>query len=135
MLPLQAATRPVRCFAWLPTPSKRIALWESDMCNIEELVRGGIRTVSFKELVNQALNASIAGETRASATERLHKCNKEANKELLRIFTCFLGSIVQIRRDDIVARATSLTVAQRSELRHAELVRTSELFPDVLLEK
>ena len=90
--------------------------------------------MSFKELVNQALNASLAD--RGSDAERLHRCSKEANKELLRIFTCLLGTCTQMRRDDVVSRIQdTLTTAQRARLRHADVVTETELFPPELLDE
>ena len=133
-LRLAALDKPKRSFNWLPQPSKRHSVWEADMMYLEELARGGLRVVSFKELVNQALNKSIA--TTSADAERLHRCNKEANKELLRVLVCLLGAITQLRRDDVIGRIKdTLTTAQRARLRHADMVTAKELFPPELLDE
>lgn len=131
---LEAAQRATKAYPWLPKPSKRIGQWEADLLASEELIRGGLRVVSFQELVNQAMNVAIQ-EGRALMAERLHRTNKEANKELLRIFTCLFGTIIQQRRDDILVRATDLTVEQRVALRHADVITEAGLFPETLLEQ
>ena len=134
MLKLSALKKPQRSFAWLPSVSKKHAVWDNDLLYLEELIRGGMRVISFKELVNQALNRALAGEARASDTERLHKCSKEANKELLRVFSCLLGVVTQVRRDDVVSRVVdTLTISQRARLRHAPVVAEDDLFPEQLL--
>ena len=131
---LAALDKPKKSYSWLPTPSKRHSISDQDLQYFEELARGGLRVVSFKELVNQALNASLAD--RGSDAERLHRCSKEANKELLRIFTCLLGTCTQMRRDDVVSRIQdTLTTAQRARLRHADVVTETELFPPELLDE
>ena len=126
--------KPKKTYSWLPTSSKRHSITDQDLQYVEELARGGLRVVSFKELVNQALNASLADK--GLDAERLHRCSKEANKELLRIFTCLLGTCTQMRRDDVISRIQdTLTTSQRARLRHADVVTETELFPPELLQE
>ena len=133
LLRLAALDKPKETFSWLPTASKRHSLWDADLLYLEELARGALRVISFKELVNQAMNKVLVGAS--TDADRLHRCSKEANKELLRVCACLLGMVTQLRRDDIISRIQDVTTAQRARLRHSELVTASDLFPPKLLQE
>ena len=134
-LRLQAAKPTRQFFEWMPkSPPKKFQLSDADAQYLEELARLSLRVVNMRELLHQVQNCVDSGEAPAELAPILHKSSLAANKDLLKIATCQLGAIVQLRRDAILADCSNLQQQQRDTLRHAPIAYNAELFPATLLE-
>ena len=130
-----ASSNPKKAYDWLALPEKHIKVTETDIVYFEELARACHRAISFQELLHQAQNHALLDLANNDKAEKIHRCAKQANKELARLVTCLRCSLTQLRRDNILERCTHLSPQQRSELRHADMIHGTELFPEDLLEE
>ena len=130
------AAKPTRqFFEWMPkAPPKKFQLSDSDARYLEEMARLALRIVNLHELLHQVQNNVDKGKAPQDLLPLLHKSSLAANKDLLKLASCQLGAIVQLRRDAVLAECTSLQQQQRDRLRHAPIAYNSELFPASLLE-
>ena len=130
------AAKPARQFyEWMPkAPPKKFQLSDSDAQYLEEMARLTLRIVNMRELLHQVQNSVDKGKAPQELLPILHKSSLAANKDLLKLASCQLGAIVQLRRDAVLAECTSLQQQQRDKLRHAPIACNAELFPATLLE-
>ena len=87
----------------------------------------------MRELLHQVQNQVDIGKAPEELIPLLHKSSLAANKDLLKLATCQLGAVFQMRCDAILAECTTLQPQQRTKLRHAPIVGQADLFPSALL--
>ena len=87
----------------------------------------------MRELLHQVQNQVDSGKAPSELMPLLHKSSLAANKDLLKLATCQLGAVIQIRRDAILTECTTLQPQQRNKLRHAPIAGQPELYPSALL--
>ena len=87
----------------------------------------------MRELLHQVQNEVDSGKAPSELAPLIHKSSLAANKDLLKLATCQLGALVQLRRDAFLSECTTLQPQQRNKLRHAPVAGQAELFPSALL--
>ena len=115
------------------TPPRKYQISDSEVQYLEELARLTLRIVNIRELLHQVQNQVDGVKAPEELIPLLHKSSLAANKDLLKLATCQLGAVSQIRRDKILTECTTLQPQQRAKLRHPPIVGQVELFPSALL--
>ena len=120
-------------YAWMAQPSEKIPVSQADIIYMEGQMRSILRVVNFQEVINQTVNAGLAQPFDVDIMLKLHKCNKQATRDLIKLSTGMFCGLAQLRKDDILLRSPKIPVKLEFKLRHSELADVQNMFPEELL--
>ena len=120
-------------YAWLAQPSQNVSVTQSDLIYMEGQMRSILRVVNFMEVLNQTVNAGLALPFDIDIMQKLHMCNKQATRDLIKLSTGMFCGIAQLRKDDILMRSPKIPTKLETRLRHTELAEVQNMFPEQLL--
>lgn len=124
-----------QAYSWLAEPSTKVQVLQSDLAFMEGQMRSILRVVNFVEVLNQTVNVGLVKPFDSEVMANLHKCNKQATRELTKLSTGMFCGIAQLRKDDILGRSPNIPPKLAFKLRHSPIANVTTMFPeDILVE-
>ena len=120
-------------YAWLAQPSTHIKVSQPDMIHMEGQMRSILRVINFQEVLNQTVNAGLEQAFEAEVMLKLHKCYKQATRDLIKLSTGMFCGIAQMRKDDILVRSPKIPAKLEFKMRHTEIAEVQNMFPEEVL--
>jgi len=130
MDPLRHERQP---YSWLAEPAPKIEVLQTDMSYMELQMRNILRVANFMEVVNQTVNAGFEQKFDEPTMRKLHRCNKHATGDVIKLAANMFCGIATLRKDEILGRSTKIPDKLASQLRHAPIGDVQTLLPDSLL--
>ena len=122
-----------QAYSWLAEPSAKIPVLQADLAYMESQMRNMLRVINFIEVLNQTVNAGLQKPFEPEVMGNLHKCNKQATRELIKLATGMFCGIAQLRKDDIIQRSPNIPYKLAFKLRHSPLANVTSMFPEEVL--
>ena len=123
---------PLSFYSWLPSPGKKVEVFDNDIQLLERFSRVSLRTLNFVEVSIQAWHKLRMDR---STVDVIMKRMTYAVKALMQLQTCATNSIIQLRRDHFLLKVKGVSHEHKQLLRHAPILGQKKLFPDELLSK
>ena len=135
-VPMEALSQPSDLTIWMPDvkPDSDIPLQERDAKVFETLSRQGLNIASMQDHTLAAIRAVIQPDHENEFVCReLIQTLSLSIRDMVKVCSLILTSIVQLRRDAFLAHAWDMGACKL--LRHSEILFQSELFPPAELAK
>ena len=130
MDPLRHERQP---YSWLAEPTSKMEILQTDMAYMELQMRNILRVVNFMEVVNQTVNAGFEQKFDEPTMKKLHRCNKHATGDIIKLAANMFCGIATLRKDELLGRSQKIPEKLTLQLRHAPIGDAQTLLPDEML--
>ena len=120
-------------YSWLAQPKQTMELLTSDITYMELQMRNILRVVNFVEVVNQTMNVGFNEKFDEDVMRKLHRCNKHATGDIIKLATNMFCGLATLRKDDILHRSQKIPEKFALQLRHEPISEARTLFSDTTL--